>query len=87
MNSLPEIIPDENYLLSLEAEELAGFVLMMAKKQMQNAMLHQGNFSSSLFQPNQGATNTMVAKPKSKWPLLRHGIGWKYKDCSFRPRG
>jgi uncharacterized protein (TIGR02391 family) len=54
MNSLPELIPDEKYLLSLEAEELAGLVLIMAKKQMQNAMLHQGNFSNSLFRPNQG---------------------------------
>jgi uncharacterized protein (TIGR02391 family) len=54
MNSLPELIPDENYLLSLEAEELASFVLIMAKKQTQSAMLHQGNFSSSLFQHNQG---------------------------------
>jgi uncharacterized protein (TIGR02391 family) len=54
MNSLPELIPDENYLLSLEAEELASFVLIMAKKQMQNAMLHQGNYSNSLFRPNSG---------------------------------
>jgi hypothetical protein len=32
MNSLPELIPDVDYLLSMEIEELAGAVLLMAKE-------------------------------------------------------
>ena len=52
MNSLPELIPDVDYLLSMEVEELASAVLLMAKKQQQNAGVHQGNYTSSLFGAN-----------------------------------
>ena len=54
MNSLPEMIPDEEFLLNLETEELAGYVLKFAKQQTQNRMLHLGNFQNSLFGPNIG---------------------------------
>jgi hypothetical protein len=52
MNSLPELIPDIDYLLSMEVEELAAAMLPMIKKQRQHAGIHQGNYTSSLFTPN-----------------------------------
>jgi uncharacterized protein (TIGR02391 family) len=54
MNSLPETIPDEELLLALETEELAGYVLKFGKRQSQNGLFHLGNFQSSLFVPNVG---------------------------------
>jgi hypothetical protein len=52
MNSLPEAVSDVNYLLALPTEELAVLVLHYARRQMQNQMLHMGNYVSSLFTPN-----------------------------------
>lgn len=50
--SLPEMIPLE-LLLTMEPEELAGFVLLSIKAD--TSLLHQANFTSSLFQGwNQG---------------------------------
>lgn len=54
MNSLPELIPDIDHLLSMEVEELAAVVLLMLKRQDRSGMVHQGNYMSSLFQPNMG---------------------------------
>jgi uncharacterized protein (TIGR02391 family) len=54
MNSLPEAVPDVEYLLSLPVEELAILVLRFAEKQGQRGMVHLGNFQSSLFRPNMG---------------------------------
>ena len=56
MNSLPELIPDEDFLVSLEAEELAGYVLRFAKQQAPNSngMVHLNNFQNSLFNHNPG---------------------------------
>ena len=52
MNSLPEMIPDVDFLLSMEVEELAAAVLMMARKQRGQAGVHQANYTSSLFSAN-----------------------------------
>lgn len=49
MPTLPEAVPDQEYLLSLEAEELAALVLHFAKLQPQNGMVILNNFQSSLF--------------------------------------
>lgn len=45
--SLPELVPIE-HLLAMEAEELASIVLLFVKED--RSLLHQGNFTSSLFQ-------------------------------------
>jgi hypothetical protein len=54
MNSLPETIPDEDFLLALETEELAGYVLKFGKRQSHNGLLHLNNFQNSLFVQNIG---------------------------------
>jgi hypothetical protein len=55
MRSLPEAVPDEDFLLSLETEELASYVLKFARRKQQHGeMLHLGNFQTSLFAANAG---------------------------------
>lgn len=54
MNSLPEMIPDVDFLLTMEAEELASILLPLLAKERQHAGVHFSNFSGSLFRPNVG---------------------------------
>ena len=55
MRSLPEAIPDENFLLGLETEELASYLLkFLRRRQQRNELLHLGNFQTSLFAENPG---------------------------------
>ncbi|WP_050385886.1 TIGR02391 family protein [Bradyrhizobium pachyrhizi] len=62
MNSLPETVPDIDYLLSLPTEELAALVLRFARKQAQNGLMHLGNFQSSVFVPNMGGHTYAAAR-------------------------
>lgn len=54
MNSLPEMITDVEFLLAMEAEELAASMLPLLSKSRQQAGVHLGNYSSSLFSANIG---------------------------------
>jgi uncharacterized protein (TIGR02391 family) len=54
MTSLPELIPDVDFLLAMEAEELAATMLPLLARSRQQAGVHLGNYSSSLFSPNVG---------------------------------
>lgn len=54
MNSLPELIPDVDFLLAMEAEELAATLLPLFAKSRGHAGVHLGNYSSSLFSANIG---------------------------------
>ncbi|WP_371420699.1 TIGR02391 family protein [Tardiphaga sp.] len=48
MPSLPEMIPDVDYLLSLEPEELASYLLVAAATQRQSGLIAMANFISGL---------------------------------------
>ena len=48
MPSLPELIPDVDYLLGLEPEELASYLLVAAASQRQNGLIAMTNFISAL---------------------------------------
>lgn len=48
VTSLPKLIPDVDYLLGLEPEELASFVLIAAAAQRQNGLIAMTNFISGL---------------------------------------
>ena len=48
MKSLPQMIPDVDYLLSLETEELAAYVLVALSAQRQNGLVHPSNFASGV---------------------------------------
>jgi uncharacterized protein (TIGR02391 family) len=48
MTDLPTLIPDVDYLLSLEAEELASYLLIAASARRQNKMVSLGNVLNSL---------------------------------------
>jgi hypothetical protein len=54
MTSLPEIIPDVDFLLSMETEELAAALLPILARQRDTAGVHAHNFTSSLFSFNVG---------------------------------
>jgi uncharacterized protein (TIGR02391 family) len=54
MTSLPELIPDADFLLAMEAEELAAAMLPVLASTRSQAGVHFGNYSSSLFSPNVG---------------------------------
>lgn len=54
MNSLPEMITDVEFLLAMETEELAASILPLLSKSRQQAGVHLGNYSSSLFSANIG---------------------------------
>jgi hypothetical protein len=54
MTSLPELIPDVDFLLAMEAEELAATMLPVLARSRQQAGVHLGNYCSSLFSPNIG---------------------------------
>ncbi len=45
MPTLQELIPDVQVLLALEPEELAPYLLRVAKSHLQNGMIHPGNIS------------------------------------------
>jgi|ERR1700730_5507207 len=47
MTSLPKLIPDVDYLLSLETEELAAYLLVALAEQRQNNLVALPNFASS----------------------------------------
>lgn len=49
MTSLPQLLPDVDYLLSLEAEELASYLLIALSAQRHNGNVHATNFLSGLF--------------------------------------
>jgi uncharacterized protein (TIGR02391 family) len=53
-SSLPEAIPDVDFLLAMEPEELASAMLPILARTRQNAGVNLGNYSSSLFLPNVG---------------------------------
>jgi uncharacterized protein (TIGR02391 family) len=55
MNSLPELVPDEKFLLEMEAEELGGVLLIVLAKQRQQSGVHQHNYFESLFSNNPSA--------------------------------
>jgi uncharacterized protein (TIGR02391 family) len=48
MTSLPALIPDVDYLLSLEPEELATYLLVALKSSADSGMVHGSNFASGL---------------------------------------
>lgn len=54
MTSLPELIPDVDFLLAMEAEELAAAMLPVLARSRQQAGAHLGSYCSSLFSPNVG---------------------------------
>lgn len=54
MTSLPELIPDVDFLLAMEAEELAATMLPLLARSRQQAGVHLGNYCSSLFSANIG---------------------------------
>jgi hypothetical protein len=54
MTSLPELIPDVDFLLAMEAEELAGTMLPLLARSRQQAGVHLANYCSSLFSANMG---------------------------------
>jgi hypothetical protein len=54
MTSLPELIPDVDFLLTMEAEELAATMLPLLAGSRQQAGVHLGNYCSSLFSANMG---------------------------------
>ncbi|PSO25205.1 TIGR02391 family protein [Bradyrhizobium sp. MOS002] len=54
MTSLPELIPDVDFLLAMEAEELAATMLPILARGRQQSGVHLGNYSSSVFSPNMG---------------------------------
>ncbi len=54
MNSLPELIPDVDFLLALETEELASALLPIFARSRQQAGVHLHNYRTSLFQANIG---------------------------------
>src|SRR5690242_14752467 len=49
MPALPQLLPDIDYLLGMEAEELAGYLLVALAGQRQSAGVVLTNFLSSLF--------------------------------------
>jgi uncharacterized protein (TIGR02391 family) len=52
MSSLPEIVPDVDYLLAMEPEELAAVLLPLLARERQQSGVHLHNFVSSLFSFN-----------------------------------
>jgi uncharacterized protein (TIGR02391 family) len=54
MTSLPELISDVDFLLAMEAEELAAAMLPILARSRQHAGVHHGNYCSSLFSANTG---------------------------------
>jgi uncharacterized protein (TIGR02391 family) len=54
VNSLPELVPDVDFLLAMETEELAATLLPLLAKSRQNAGVHLQNYRQSLFQANIG---------------------------------
>jgi uncharacterized protein (TIGR02391 family) len=54
MSSLPELIPDVDYLLAMETEELAATLLPILANQRDSSGVHPTNFISSLFSFNTG---------------------------------
>ena len=52
MTSLPELIPNVDFLLEMEAEELAATMLPVLAGSRQQAGVILGNYCSSLFSPN-----------------------------------
>jgi uncharacterized protein (TIGR02391 family) len=54
MYSLPELIPDVDFLLAMEAEELAATLLPILARSRQHAGVHLGNYRDSLFRPSIG---------------------------------
>jgi uncharacterized protein (TIGR02391 family) len=54
MSSLPELIPDVDYLLAMETEELAAALLPILANQRDSSGVHPHNFINSLFSFNIG---------------------------------
>jgi uncharacterized protein (TIGR02391 family) len=48
MTSLPQLVPDVDYLLAIEPEELASFLLVAARDQRQNNIIALTNFLSGV---------------------------------------
>jgi uncharacterized protein (TIGR02391 family) len=46
---LPEIIPDANFLASMQPEELAGPLLISSRDHVQNGLINLGNLTGTLF--------------------------------------
>jgi uncharacterized protein (TIGR02391 family) len=51
---LPELIPDVDFLLAMETEELAAVLLPILARARQSAGVHLNNYRQSLFSPNIG---------------------------------
>jgi uncharacterized protein (TIGR02391 family) len=49
MPRLPQMIPDPDFLLSMQPEELAGPLLFALRDQQQNNKIHLSNFTSTLY--------------------------------------
>jgi hypothetical protein len=49
MTSLPELIPDVDFLLAMEAEELAATMLPVLARSRQQAGVHLGNSARPCF--------------------------------------
>jgi uncharacterized protein (TIGR02391 family) len=54
MTSLPELIPDVDFLLAMETEELAATLLPILARSRQHAGVHPNDYRNSLFLPNVG---------------------------------
>jgi uncharacterized protein (TIGR02391 family) len=54
MTSLPELIPDVDFLLAMETEELAATLLPILARARQHAGVHPNDYRNSLFLPNIG---------------------------------
>ena len=81
MNSLPEAIPDVDYLLQLETEELAALVLHFAKLQRgrTNGLLHLANYQDLLFTANMGG-HGYVADRREREIKLAIAEAWSWLE-------
>jgi uncharacterized protein (TIGR02391 family) len=82
MTSLPELIPDVDFLLAMEAEELAATMLPVLARTRQQAGIHLGNYCWFLFSPNIGGhryddrnENQIILAVTEAWNWLEvHGL-------------
>ena len=73
MTSLPELIPDVDFLLAMDAEELAATMLPLLARSCQQAGVHLGNYCSSLFSANMGGhrnDNQIILAVTEAWNWL-----------------
>jgi uncharacterized protein (TIGR02391 family) len=83
MNSLPEILPDVDFLLTLPVEELASIILPLLRKQ--GRQVHLGNYQSSLFTPNMGGHKYDRSREGEIGQAISEAWWWLEVQCLLVP--